>query len=108
MTVLRVQITGITCVSTGLSTLGRTYWTYAWTEIGPFPDRVLKARNNQLQGDAVNEHELSFPNNGGNVVPATATLTRLRIPNGAIVPLILDDKCLPWFFVPNPLQVACI
>mgnify|MGYP001809846178 CR=1 FL=1 len=99
-TVLKAEITGISSTRGGLTIGGKTYWTYSWAEIGG-------TRTSATFGDALNEYELSMANNGGNVVPVGAILGRLRIPTGAIVELILDQDCVPWFERENPLQVTC-
>ncbi len=97
-TVLKATITG----ATGPFTSGaRTYWQYGWSEVAG------AGRTSTTFGAAINEYELSMDNNGGNVVPAAAILSRLRIPTGAIVDLMLDGSCQPWFVRENPLQVTC-
>lgn len=102
-TTFKARIISITCAAGGLVTGGKTYWTYSWTEVGA----LGIARSSFGLGDAVNEHELSIPNNGGNTPPATATLTRKRIPDDAVVTMMLDLTGIPWFHFPNPLQVTC-
>lgn len=101
-TVFKAQITGITCSSGGLLSGSRHYWTYSWTEV-----TTGTPRTNLTRGDAVNEYELTIDDNGGNIVPSSATLTRKRIPTGAKVPMLLDATGVPWFFAECPLQVSC-
>ena len=97
-TTIKASITG----AAGPFTSGaRNYWNYSWAEVGG------TGRSSAALGVAVNEYELSMDNDGGNVVPATAILSRLRIPTGAVVDLMLDENCQPWFDRENPLQVTC-
>lgn len=102
-TVFKARINGITCAAGGLVTSGKHYWTYSWTEVGA----LGTSRSSFTLGDAVNEHELTIPDNGGNTPPSTASLTRKRIPDDAIVPMMVDLSGVPWFHFPNPLQVTC-
>jgi hypothetical protein len=97
-TVLKAQITG---ASGPFTVSGKTYWTYSWGELAG------SGRSSSAYGDAANEYETSMPNDGGNVVPVGTILSRLRIPNGAVVDLVLDENCVPWFETPNPLEVTC-
>jgi hypothetical protein len=98
-TVLKATVTG----ASGPFTSGaRTYWQYGWSEVGG------GGRTSAVSGTAINEYELSYDNNGGNVVPGSALVNRLRIPTGAIVDLMLDENCVPWFNEPNPLSVTCV
>jgi hypothetical protein len=80
---------------------GRNYWAYSWVEIGGL-------RSSILNGMSINEYELSYNNDGGNIPPGPALLTRLKIPTGAVVDMMLDLTCVPWFSEPNPLQVTCV
>lgn len=97
-TVLKATITGATGP---LSSGARTYWQYGWSEVAG------AGRSSTTFGAAINEYELSMDNDGGNVVPGAAIFSRLRIPTGAIVNLMLDENCQPWFVRENPLQVTC-
>lgn len=104
-TIIKATITGYIGPSGGYTTgSGRSYWTYTWTEV----TTSGSPRSSTTNGLAVNEYEWSVDNNGGNTVPATATLTRKRIPSDIVVPMFLDESCSPWFFADNPLTVTCI
>jgi hypothetical protein len=97
-TAFKATITG---ASGPFTTGGRNYWLYGWSEVGGL-------RSSTLNGTAPNEYELSYNNDGGNIPPGAALLTRLRIPTGAVVDMMLDLDCTPWFNEPNPLQVTCV
>ena len=100
-TVLKVEVTGITSPGGGLSSGGRTYWTYSWVEIGP------SGRQSSQWGAAINVYELSMDDTGGNDYPPGTLVSRKRIPNGAVVALYFDENCDPWFERENPLSVGC-
>lgn len=96
----KAQITG----AAGPYTAGsKTYWSYSWLEVVS----VGIARNSTDNGAALNEFELSVENSGGNVVPASATLTRKKIPTDTVLPMHLDETGEAWFCLPNPLEVTC-
>lgn len=98
-TVFKAQITGFSAGP--LTTSGRTYWEYTWTEIGGI-------RTSVAYGSAINQYEISVDNDGDNSPPPTATLSRLRIPNGDQVAMYLTVTGIPWFVQENPLSVNCV
>lgn len=96
----KAEITG----SSGPTTTGgKNYWTYSWIEI----TTLGNARNSTDDGYALNEFELTVANSGGNIVPASATLTRLKIPTGTRLDMNIDELGAAWFCLPNPLEVTC-
>lgn len=106
LSTFKARITGITCTALGLVSGTKTYWTYSWEEVLP-PGWPELPKTSIQWGDALNEYELSIENDGANVVPATATLDRLRIPTDAVVEMNLDQLGDPWFVQENPLEVVC-
>ena len=103
-TVLKVEITGVSCAEGGLLSGALYYWTYIWTEL----TSSATVRTSATYGDALNEYELSTANNGGNEYPVTASVTRKRIPTGSHIMMILDESGSPWFCAENPLKVLCV
>lgn len=76
---------------------GRIYWLYSFLEVN----------GGSRTGQMYNEYELTMPNNGGNTVPAGTTVTRLRVPTDAVVPVFVDETGVYWFQEQNPLQIVC-
>ena len=102
-TMFKAQITSVSGPLTSPLPGSPTYYQYGWTEI----TARTNPRTSTFSGLAINEHEYSVVNNGGNVPPTGATLTRLAIPVGARVPMFIDEAGAPWFHMVNPLQVNC-
>lgn len=98
-TVFEAEITGFS--SGPLSVGGRTYWEYTWTEVGG-------TRSNTVFGPAVNQYEISVDNDGDNVPPSTATISRRRIPDGQKVDMFINTSGIPWFAQENPLEIICV
>jgi hypothetical protein len=94
-TVFKATITAADGPYTDVGT-GRNWWLYSFTEVG-----------GTRASDAVNEYELSIPNDGANVGPAGVVFTRLQVPTGAVVPMFIDLSGGYWFHFANPLQVSC-
>jgi hypothetical protein len=102
LTVFKAQVTGYTGPALGSTTPGgRHYWTYTWTEL------TTGGRTSASSGTALNEYELSTDDDGDNDVPATASVTRKRIPDDTVVDMFMDEGCVPWFVLENPLAVTC-
>lgn len=109
-TCFKAQIQGITCAGTGLTSLAlTTYWTYSWIEVLPVGSVMVPRQSSGGSGfgDALNAYELSVADDGENEVPASATITRKRIPDFSLLLLTLDSVGDPWFSFPNPLKVVC-
>lgn len=81
---------------------GRNYWNYTWSEV-----TTGVPRTSTEYGTAINTYEISVDNDGDNVVPVTASLTRRRIPDGTTLPMYIDLDGVPWFFAENPFSVVC-
>jgi hypothetical protein len=102
-TVFKAEITTVSAPLTSPLASAGTYYQYGWTEV----TTRANPRTSTVTGLAINEHEYSVANNGGNIPPTGSTLTRRSIPVGSRVPMYLDETGLPWFHMVNPLQVVC-
>jgi hypothetical protein len=100
-TTFKAEITSASAPYT--SPIGSSYYLYGWTEV----TARTNPRTSATGGLAINEHEYSVANNGGNTPPTGSTLTRLTIPVGARVPMFIDEAGAHWFHMVNPLQVNC-
>ena len=91
---------------------GRDWWLYEFQEVertatgDTFPT-VSSGRTDLLYGEAVNAYEVSADNDGDNIVTGTSAITRLQIPVGRVVNMVIDPAGRSWFSEQNPVEVSC-
>jgi hypothetical protein len=103
---------GITGSTLQTPVSGRTWWLYTWQEVertavgDTFPT-VSYGRTDQIYGEAVNAYEVSAADNGDNIVPGTSSVSRLAIPVGRVVDMVVDPAGRAWFTEQNPVEISC-
>jgi hypothetical protein len=92
--------------------LGATYWQYDWEEVlfdTTTSNYVILSggRKSNSFSRAINIHEFSVSDDGGNTGNSGAILSRLRIPYGSIVNIHVMASGHCWFDRVNPLDTDC-
>jgi hypothetical protein len=113
-TTFPAKITGTISSATGeVISASHHWWKYTWEEVTQNTARTgwavptVQRTSTSTGFYGVSSFEQSISDLGGNVVPATATLVRKRLPNNLIIQMNLDEQGRPWFYAENPFQVTC-